>query len=43
LKPAFFKVNETIWRIEAESSTARIECIAFSGVSGVVSDGIRGT
>jgi len=25
------QVNETICRIEAESSTARIECIAFSG------------
>src|SRR5512139_290092 len=28
LKPAFFSVNATIWRIEAESSTARMECMA---------------
>src|SRR6218665_1117592 len=30
LKPAFLSVKETIWRIEAESSTARIECIVIS-------------
>src|SRR5690242_18978075 len=29
LKPAFLRVNATFWRIEGESSTARIECIAF--------------
>jgi hypothetical protein len=28
LKPAFFRVKDTIWRIEGESSTARIVCIA---------------
>jgi hypothetical protein len=28
LKPAFFSVNETIWRMEALSSTARIEYMA---------------
>ena len=30
VKPAFFSVKLTIWRIEAESSTARIECMAFA-------------
>jgi hypothetical protein len=30
LKPAFLRVKVTIWRMEALSSTARIECMGFS-------------